>query len=605
MSDDVIAAIRTVAKVAELISPAANVAFQEAMRADSMIASSNEFKVIANDTTYIAQLACYPNSAAEAIYYCPSGQWDHVQKISIFDAYYVDATNGLDTNSGTSEATPWKTLARVKATTLKPGDRVLLKRGETWRGENFHVSNSGTPTRPIFYGAYGSGANPIIDPTIRSTDWTVYSGNVWQRPFGWQDPFQVFEDGVRLAVATGVDLLPGQWYIQRGKAIYVRCTDDGNPNTDHVIEHLSTTTALMYSMAFCFNSQSWIDVRGIDITKAWRGYSWEFNADSNVPQYRTHDITVADCVVSWCGSRAFAMGSSAEKDLSNITITNCVAHDCNAEGVWLGNGRNIKVIGCEVYNGMKEKAKFPHTPDTGGICIGIRSESNLVKNCYVHDNYTGNCIGVEYEAGSPRPVDVVIDSNRVDLSTPDSTAGIGNAGTNTIIKNNVIRLLVGGTGKGGMIVGAGADGTKIYHNTYVIATEASVDGWAINLNSANSNTTIKNNIFCSTRTLHGIYMGALATGVVLDGNDYYGADGIQNRYRDGAYSHSIAEWRTKTGQEAHSISSNPKFVANYTDLHLQASSPCKGAGVDVGVAYDHDGNSRLHGTAMPTIGAYE
>jgi hypothetical protein len=29
--------------------------------------------------------------------------------------YYVDATNGRDTNNGTSELTPWKTIAKVNA----------------------------------------------------------------------------------------------------------------------------------------------------------------------------------------------------------------------------------------------------------------------------------------------------------------------------------------------------------------------------------------------------------------------------------------------------------------------------------------------------------
>src|SRR3989344_439812 len=43
--------------------------------------------------------------------------------------YYVDATNGDDTNNnGLSEGSPWKTIAKVKGRTFNPGDAILFKR---------------------------------------------------------------------------------------------------------------------------------------------------------------------------------------------------------------------------------------------------------------------------------------------------------------------------------------------------------------------------------------------------------------------------------------------------------------------------------------------
>ena len=41
--------------------------------------------------------------------------------------YYVDATNGNDASNGLSEATPWKTVAKVNASSFNPGDQILLK----------------------------------------------------------------------------------------------------------------------------------------------------------------------------------------------------------------------------------------------------------------------------------------------------------------------------------------------------------------------------------------------------------------------------------------------------------------------------------------------
>jgi hypothetical protein len=47
--------------------------------------------------------------------------------------YYVDATSGKDTNTGLSQTTAWKTIAKVNASRFEPGDQILFKRGEGWR----------------------------------------------------------------------------------------------------------------------------------------------------------------------------------------------------------------------------------------------------------------------------------------------------------------------------------------------------------------------------------------------------------------------------------------------------------------------------------------
>lgn len=75
--------------------------------------------------------------------------------------YYVDATNGLDTNSGTSTSAPWQTVAKVNSTTLTSGDYVYFKRGETW---TFTLSTHRlVATSGVTYGAYGTGNAPTID----------------------------------------------------------------------------------------------------------------------------------------------------------------------------------------------------------------------------------------------------------------------------------------------------------------------------------------------------------------------------------------------------------------------------------------------------------
>jgi formylglycine-generating enzyme required for sulfatase activity len=80
--------------------------------------------------------------------------------------YYVSHSEGNDNWNGKSltregTAGPWKTLARASIE-YKPGDSILLKRGDTWN-EELAPKGNGTPGQPIIIGSYGEGAKPIID----------------------------------------------------------------------------------------------------------------------------------------------------------------------------------------------------------------------------------------------------------------------------------------------------------------------------------------------------------------------------------------------------------------------------------------------------------
>ena len=91
--------------------------------------------------------------------------------------YYVNATDGKDSNQGTSEATAWKTVAKVNASKFQPGDQILLKSGEVWR-EELIVLSSGTPTNPITFGAYGNGDTPTIKgDNIRENSIRIHSSD--------------------------------------------------------------------------------------------------------------------------------------------------------------------------------------------------------------------------------------------------------------------------------------------------------------------------------------------------------------------------------------------------------------------------------------------
>ena len=92
------------------------------------------------------------------------------------------AQNGSDSNSGTSPSRPWRTVWRVDRASLRAGDSVLFRGGDTFSdttlmpGEGFQAS--GTTGRPITFGSYGAG-----DATITNGIWL---GTDAQHPHGPQ-----------------------------------------------------------------------------------------------------------------------------------------------------------------------------------------------------------------------------------------------------------------------------------------------------------------------------------------------------------------------------------------------------------------------------------
>lgn len=100
--------------------------------------------------------------------------------------YYLDFTNGSNSNDGLSSATAWKNFYKIREVN-SPGDVFLFKRGEVWAGEQLYLTTSGTNTQPIRFDNYGDGSAPL--PIITSVteiagaddplQWTEMMTNVW------------------------------------------------------------------------------------------------------------------------------------------------------------------------------------------------------------------------------------------------------------------------------------------------------------------------------------------------------------------------------------------------------------------------------------------
>lgn len=87
--------------------------------------------------------------------------------------YYV-STGGNDASAGTSPATAWRTLAKASAFTYAANDSILLRRGDVFFGAITVRRNN------LNYGAYGTGARPVISGFVTLSGWTPVSTGVYR-----------------------------------------------------------------------------------------------------------------------------------------------------------------------------------------------------------------------------------------------------------------------------------------------------------------------------------------------------------------------------------------------------------------------------------------
>ena len=108
----------------------------------------------------------------DGIFVMPAGDFEKLVVKAVFETdkvragktFYVDSENGDDSAEGTSEKAAWKTLDKVKEYgTFVPGDKILLKRGSVFTGQQLAFQGMGAKGNPIEISAYGEGELPRLE----------------------------------------------------------------------------------------------------------------------------------------------------------------------------------------------------------------------------------------------------------------------------------------------------------------------------------------------------------------------------------------------------------------------------------------------------------
>jgi len=88
---------------------------------------------------------------------------------------YYFSLAGNDANTGTTTADPFQTIMKLNTLTLAPGDSVLFRAGDTFRGQ-INLHQGGSSGSPIVFSQYNSGRKPVISGAVPLNRWDTAAG---------------------------------------------------------------------------------------------------------------------------------------------------------------------------------------------------------------------------------------------------------------------------------------------------------------------------------------------------------------------------------------------------------------------------------------------
>jgi hypothetical protein len=458
--------------------------------------------------------------------------------------YYVDASRPNDNGNGWSPATAWKTIDKVNAANLLPGDVVLFRRGEVFRGTL--IPRNGNSTSHIRYGAYGSGPKPRLYGSINKSgirNWKSAGYNLWK--------------------TTKVRTVTGDAAVDAGNLIFnseqsvgwkVPTRNELNSqgkfwsDPDH---SNNKAELIMYSVGNPGSQYSNIEIalRGNVINQDGRSYIIYENLD-----------------LRYAGSHGIA-GSNAHHTIARSCDFSYIGGSYLSGTTRYGNG-------VEYYNGandnLVERCYFNQIYD---VAMTAQGKGNYqAYNLYFNNNIVTNCeqsfeFWVKGDGASAH--DIYFMNNTC------SYAGMGWSHAQRPDPNGTHLLFWGSS--------APFYNLHIRNNIFYLAANSGIFESRKDLSDLDST-----KIFIDNNDWHLQNMNAMLavrTGPVTEFTPY-----------------SYSYYRSNMHQDANSIVDNPLLSANYS---ISANSPCVDKAVtSPGITHDYVLTPRPQGFA-PDIGAYE
>lgn len=279
----------------------------------------------ADDQALLDEIDQKAAARRESIVNSPN-QFTELPEGSTNKIYYISA-EGDDNNDGLSEEAAWKTINHLNSTPMLPGDIVLFRRGDEFRGKI-------TLKNGITYSAYGEGPKPIINGSTRN----YASASMWKET----DVENVYKSTYSLdnvgniifnysGIVGNYDELIGKLEISGGP--------DGFTDYHDLDEDLEFCSDLTTKALYLYSAEG---------NPGDRFESIEIAEAGNIFQGSNPSVTVDNLMIIFGGSHGVGSGTVKER-----TVQNCIF-------AWIGgsilkgfNGGNITRFGnaVEVYGG--------------------------------------------------------------------------------------------------------------------------------------------------------------------------------------------------------------------------------------------------------------
>jgi parallel beta-helix repeat protein len=404
-------------------------------------------------TILLAWLVCFLNSAFATNYYFSTS-------IGNDSRSFVQAQNA---------STPWKTLKKLNSifSSLQPGDKVLLKRGETFYG-SIIVSKSGSSTSPIVIGAYGTGNRPVITSLVKLNNWVSKNNGIWE------SYNSSLGSSVNIVLLNGVQQGMGR-YPNGNAANGGYLTFESHAGKYSITDKQLTSAINWTGAELVLRTRRWLLDR--KLIKSHSGSTIYYATGSDEPKngygyFIQNSIKTLNKLGEWYynpstrklsvyfgsnGPSSHTVQASTISDLihsewhSNVVFKNLTIKGANVSGVNITNGSNMAVEDCDILlsgeNGMAVNghSKFRvenctvSNSNNNGIDFEWGMTSATVKNNKILNTSLiagtglsgdGNGVGI-YDNG---------DGNIVEYNEIRNTChnGMRFRGNNLIIKNNLI-----------------------------------------------------------------------------------------------------------------------------------------------------------------------
>ncbi len=278
--------------------------------------------------------------------------------------FYISSSMGDDNNNGTTVNSPFKTLNKVNSMDIIPGDSLLFKKGETFKGELVILNEGGKKDLPVFIGSYGNGKQPILDGNGYLS--TIHIVNSSYLHFS---DIEIKNDGGEPQTGEPDNIRYGIYF-------------ENSRNDGTFYEHYRLTK-LTFKNIFPTIPVTDDDKTGVNGHAIATSGSW----GDEVRPTRFDDMVIQDCYFTRTARHATVFGA-----VNNLEIRNNLFEHTGGAGMVIGNNcSNILVEGNVTnYTGSKIDERMAGR-GSGIWCFQSRNltvQHNSFKHAHgIHDSY--------------------------------------------------------------------------------------------------------------------------------------------------------------------------------------------------------------------------